>query len=511
VRWRSTTRWIALSLLVSLLTRGAFGEADVAALPASADVNVAEMQQQVAQVRGLPGATTPVVSLDRATMVTRLSRPLNTQRAIREFLTSQMLLEVLGATPQGFDLRQLQIDLLSEQLLALYDHGDHTIYLVTNAATGPTERLTVAHELTHALQDQSFDLGRLLPEQPENGDVGMAVQALVEGDAMVTMRIWGRQYLRPDEKRSLGDEATPSDPIMDAAPPFVRGELTFPYDAGWVFAQLLYQDGGFDAINQAFQDPPRSTEQILHPEKYAAREPPIVVAIPPLEDVLPGTWTTRRTDVLGELVLRLLLEPRVGWPVAEAAAAGWGGDAYTILEDDNGRRIVGFVTVWDSAQDAAEFYNAYVSATTSQYASAPIINEPSRVRWAIPSYQLQVLQTGSSVRLVYAPDASTLEAVDAQLSSATVSSSRSAPAAPRQVRPPSGQPAGPASSTTPTATVTVTSTTTAAGDVSTSVSVSVTPTVTPTSGSTSGSEPSGSTSTPTPTMPTPSTSNDNSE
>jgi hypothetical protein len=442
---------LAAGLLASVLTTSVLGGAAGAASPALGDLNLDEMRQQVAQVRGLPTAPAPIVTLDRAAIIARLSQPINAPQSVREFLTSQMLLEVLGAMPEGFDLRQLQLDVLNEQLLALYDHGDHSIYLVADATTGPTERLTLVHELSHALQDQSFDLGRMLPEQPENSDVGMAAQALVEGDAMVTMRVWGRQYLLPDEKRSLGDDTTPSDPVLDAAPTFVRGELTFPYDAGWIFAQLLYQDGGFDAINQAFADPPRSTEQILHPEKYAAHEAPIVVTLPALERVLPGSWTTRRTDVFGELALRLLLEPRVGWPVAESAAAGWGGDAYTILEDDSGRRIVGFVTVWDSKQDAAEFYNAYTSAVTDQYQSslAPLINDPSLLRWAVPGAQLQVLETGATVRFVYAPDAATLEAVDAQLSNASVSASTTAPVSPGRAVPPPSQTPTPALPATP--------------------------------------------------------------
>jgi len=447
-------RWLLAALLTLLLTGGPLLGHPAVASPAPADLNAAQLQDQVAQVRGLSfAAAQPVTSLDRVTMLARVSRPINADQSIREYLTSQMLLEVLGAIPPGFDLRQLQLNLLAEQVLALYDHNSHTIYLVSDAGAGPTERLTLAHELTHALQDQAFDLGRILPDQPANGDASMASQALVEGDAMVTMRIWGRQYLRPDEKRSLGDDPTPSDPVLDAAPPLVRGELAFPYDAGQIFAQLLYQEGGFTAINQAFMDPPRSTEQILHPEKYAVREAPITVTIDPLEQVLGRTWQTRRTDVFGELVLRLLLEPQVGWPVAEAAAAGWGGDAYTILEDTEGRRIVGLVTVWDSDGDAAEFYNAYLTTLDSIYGATqvPLIAEPSRVRLALPEYQVQLLKTGPIVRLVYAPNGDLLNIVDAALAASTVSAIPTSPG-PTAPRPSTAGPSTTVPSLTPTPT-----------------------------------------------------------
>jgi hypothetical protein len=229
---------------------------------------------------------------------------------------------------------------------------------------------------------------------------------------------------------------------MDAAPPLVRGELLFPYDAGWVFAQLLYQDGGFDALNQAFSRPPTSTEQILHPEKYTAGEQPVTVTIPPLEKSLGGTWVTRRTDVFGELVLRLLLEPSLGWPRAEAAAAGWGGDAYTILEDDSGRRIVAMVTAWDTEDDAAQMYNAWSESIPQVFSDAqPTLSIPSETRWSTADYQIQALTTGKIVRMVYAPDSVTLDRVDALLAEvAPDSSAPVTPAPPATVPAPSASP-----------------------------------------------------------------------
>jgi hypothetical protein len=189
-----------------------------------------------------------------------------------------------------------------------------------------------------------------------------------------------------------------------------------------VFAQLLFQDGGFAAVNQAFARPPRSTEQILHPEKYAANEMPVAVEIPPLERGLGGTWQTLRTDVFGELVLRLLLEPDVGWPTAEAAAAGWGGDAYTILEDASSRRVVAMVTVWDTEGDAAEMYNAFVQSIAAHHKGDQrrTLALPSMARWVVPEYQVQALKTDNVVRIVYAPDVLTLERVEAQLAGAAI-------------------------------------------------------------------------------------------
>jgi hypothetical protein len=433
-----------LTLLLSSLALLLGSSHGVTAAPGDQQAVVDEIGKQVSQVRGLPlSDSTPLSVLPRADLVSRLSKDLSTDKAVREFLTSQMLLEVLGAMPRGFDLRQLQLSLLDEQTIAVYDYDARTIFLVADALTGgdlgADTRLVVAHESTHALQDQAFGLKRILPADPPNSDASTAAHALVEGDAMLTMRIWGRQFLRPTEKRALGDDPTQPDPVLDAAPPLVRGELLFPYDAGWIFAQLLYQDGGFDALNQAFARPPTSTEQILHPEKYTAGEQPMSLTIPPLERTLGSSWVTRRTDVFGELVLRLLLEPSLGWPRAEAAAAGWGGDAYTILEDTNGKRVVAMVTAWDTEDDAAQMYNAWSDSIPMLFADAqPTLSIPSETRWSTADYQIQVLTTGNMVRIVYAPDTATLGLVDGVL--AGVTPEGGAPVPPSNLPAPSSSP-----------------------------------------------------------------------
>jgi hypothetical protein len=436
--WRSLRSISRFALLLPLLALLIGPSHRAVAAPAGQQSVVDEIARQVSQIRGLPlKSSPPAVAMPRAALVQRLSKELNTDLAVREFLTSQMLLEVLGAMERGFDLRQLQLKLLDEQTIAVYDFDEKTMYLVADAAPGgdlgADARLVVAHESTHALQDQSYNLKRILPADPPNSDAATAARALVEGDAMLTMRVWGRQFLRPGEKRALGDDAVPAkDPVMDSAPPLVRGELLFPYDAGWVFAQLLYQDGGFDALNQAFTRPPTSTEQILHPEKYTAGEQPVTVTIPPLERWLGSSWVTRRTDVFGELVLRLLLEPSMGWSTAEAAAQGWGGDAYTILEDTGGRRIVAMLTVWDTEEDAAEMYNAWSKSVPVVFKATAqqTLALPSQTRWSAGEYQIQALTTGKTVRLVYAPNAATLDLVDSVLADAATGVSPSTPANP---------------------------------------------------------------------------------
>lgn len=416
---------------------------------------VAEILREVAEVRDLPTkGDPPVAILPRAALVDRLTRGLNSERSVREFLTSQMLLEVLGVTRRGFDLRELQLRIVAENTLAAYDYQDRTVLIAADAVRdGDLDvggRLALAYELTHVLQDQHFQVRRIVPAPPDTGDAAMATRALVEGDAMLAMRAWGRQYLRPADKRDLGNATTPADPLLDDAPRLVQGGAMFPYDEGWAFAQRLHQDGGFAELNRAFARPPRSTEQVLHPEKYAADEQPVSVSIAPLEQSLGGSWRTLRTGVFGELALRLLLEPSVGRPTAVGAAAGWGGDGYTILEDGSGRRIVALMTVWDGDNEAAELFNAFADSVPSQYPieNRRLLEQAGIGRWAIPDGLVQVLTTGNTVRIVYAPDAATLDLVDAVISSARIGPT--GPVAPPPTQPPAPPvPEGPRATATP--------------------------------------------------------------
>ena len=415
--------------------------------PASID----DILRQTAELRSLEvRAPVPTATMDRGKLQVLLTGEYESDMAIREFRVSGILLETLGLIPAGFDLRLFQIDLLREQVGGFYHRQQRQLYLVADDdPLGALDKTIVAHEMTHALQDQHFDLKRLLPARGISDDGLMAATALLEGDAMVTMNQWGRRFLTPAEKLSL-DEPRPSSPALAAAPLIVRAELEFPYLEGLFFAIQLHQDGGgFEALNRALADPPRSTEQIIHPEKYLAREAPRPVVLPALNGALGEEWRLLRSDVLGELVLRVLIQDTLGWPDAEAAATGWGGDAYAVLEDATGRRLVILESAWDSEPDAAEFYNAYVRAVGRRFGASlrQVQAQPSRLRWSAPGMLIQALKTNDRVRLVFAPNELTLDAVDAQFAvglpdaAATPASAPPTPAAtPPAATPPAGDP-----------------------------------------------------------------------
>jgi hypothetical protein len=385
------------------------------------DGEVAEIRRQTSQIRGLePLAEVPLEVIDPSVLRGRLTAASQDERSVYRSVISQKLMAVLGLVTPDFDLLGALRDLRTEHAAGLYSARERRMYLVSSATMlGPLHKLTVSHELTHALQDQHFDLQNLGRQQDANGDRLIGIRSLVEGDARLTQLLWGRQFLTPDEKASLTNrDGTQGQSQLDQVPLVLRDELLFPYREGYQFVATLHRDGGYDAVNQAFRDPPQSSEQIIHPEKYPA-EAPVSAPMPALAEALGGSWRTLRTDVLGELDLRILIEHFSDRPTAETAAAGWGGDSVALLEDDAGRLVVVLNTVWDSDAEAAEFYNAFVPTVAARFGGdqSPTLEQPSLARWSTPIGPIQILKTAERVLVTFAPDEETLEATAAQFRS----------------------------------------------------------------------------------------------
>jgi hypothetical protein len=226
------------------------------------------------------------------------------------------------------------------------------------------EEMVLVHELTHALQDQTFDLRRFIADDPLS-DEATARTALVEGDASLVMFDWfAAEKTLSSALRSAGNQAAgasglPGAKEMAAAPPWLRATLEFGYLEGYLFCLSVRQKGGQELLDRAFtQDPPRSSEQILHPEKWhTQRDDPIVLPWPDLTRELPGARKLAEGQ-LGELGIWILLREatrdREAANAAETAAAGWGGDRFAVYEKD-GRRLLAWITEWDSETDAGEF------------------------------------------------------------------------------------------------------------------------------------------------------------
>lgn len=250
-----------------------------------------------------------------------------------------------------------------EHLLAFYDRSSHVVHArrdphLPNGDEGL--KLLLAHEVGHALQAQHFPEPKFATL--DNEDERLARLALFEGDAMLTMLAFqAREGFVPLRRRLLaavqksGDVATferasGMDQEAESMPALTRTRLEFPYESGLLFVGDLFRTGGFELVNRAFEKVPVTTEQVLHPERYLAGDRPVSVRAPQTPDgynaVVEGT--------VGELLTRLALSACVKAPVAVAAAEGWGGDAFKIVEKDQLAGLL-WATTWDTAGDARQF------------------------------------------------------------------------------------------------------------------------------------------------------------
>ncbi|HXG25903.1 MAG TPA: hypothetical protein VNL94_03505 [Candidatus Binatia bacterium] len=324
----------------------------------------AEIRAAVEEIRGLrPTEEVEPVTLDEAQLIENLQAEFDKENTPEEIRLSEDSLITFGLLPEGSDLRQIMLDFQSGQVAGYYSPDQDRLFVVSRSgAIGSIERVTYAHEFTHQLQDQNMDLGSLGLDADDNSDGVLAALALVEGDAVSVQVSWMLANLGPAELGELLESAL--DPkameALERAPVYVRETTIFQYQQGPAFVSSLMTGGGYDPVNEAYLDPPKSTEQVLHPEKYAEREAPSIPSLPDgVAASLGEGWSEATRDTLGELVLGLWLRIN-GVPRAEAdaAAAGWGGDRMLMVRGPDGAIGIGLVTTWDSTTDAQEFLQA---------------------------------------------------------------------------------------------------------------------------------------------------------
>lgn len=254
-------------------------------------------------------------------------------------------LHALRLADPGDDEEEDEQDLLDDSVVGFYDQYEKRLYVRGTTLTSYV-RLVIVHELTHAWQDQWFDLTRL-DESVETNDQDIALRSLVEGDATRTEDAW-----RDEQPRAVRDEISVTEDAFDAevGDDPSRATLTlaamfgFPYDVGPDFVEALAKKGGNAAIDRAFTHPPVSTEQVLHPARYLTPDQPTPVG-PPTAD---GKVVDRGT--LGEVGLILVIAHGDIDEKALRAAAGWDGDAY-VTWASGGRTCTRLVVAMDDATE----------------------------------------------------------------------------------------------------------------------------------------------------------------
>ena len=268
----------------------------------------------------------------------------------------------LGIIERDADLAQILTDVYADIVLGFYDTDEDKMYLLSEKDEFTlNDRLTVAHEVTHALQQYEFDIGGLRDGIESNGDRRMALRALIEGDALISELLYMLTYFDEDQQAEAQSNRGSEDlTAFYAAPAFIQSAITFPYSEGYQFAVNLYlKSNDFSHINLAYETLPASTEQIIHPEKYDAGEEPIEVSIPNPTELLGTGWAAIERNVMGELFLRSFLESELEREVAASAAAGWGGDQFLLIETRDIDDALVIFSVWDTEEDAREFADSF--------------------------------------------------------------------------------------------------------------------------------------------------------
>jgi hypothetical protein len=278
----------------------------------------------------------------------------------------ERVLAMLGLLPPDVRLREVLGEALTEEVAGYYVPRTETMALVRGAGLGGLlAEVTLAHELTHALEDQRFDI------EPHGAsgflsDRAVADAALREGSATLAMVEYvaltqgGGQDLPPEVRRRLLEELDElALPASSGLPRYVREGLVFSYAAGAIFVSRLESRGGWAAVDRAFgEDAPVSSEQIMHPRKYEAGERPVRVRLRGVRAALPsGARVVARGD-LGEFDTEQFLRDANGRRRSEEAAAGWGGSALELWRLPDGGDVLVMAWAWDTERDAGEFVAA---------------------------------------------------------------------------------------------------------------------------------------------------------
>ncbi len=319
---------------------------------------LASIEQEVELIRGID--TPPPAGhtfVDRAGMRAQLNELLNDPEVVEQIVKQSTLLKLLGVIPQDSDLTALYESMLGGQVLGLYDPEKEEFFVLRDDDSGPgslgTEaRLTYAHEYVHRLQDYVFDL-EVVTDRHIDEDMLIAISALVEGDATTAQTVYMLQNFDSQELSDLFESITAAQADLEPVPYFLQRSLEFAYVEGAAFVIELARTGGFAAVDDAFINLPRSTEQILHPEKYFGAELPVELDVP--DDAMGTGWSVQAESVLGEFSLKTWLEA-LGSEQAGVALAGWGGDSYAVFVNEAGVTAFGMMIAWDADGEAAEFF-----------------------------------------------------------------------------------------------------------------------------------------------------------
>jgi hypothetical protein len=339
-------------------------------IPVEMSAELDEIEAQVSNMRGLtlPQDFQPDV-YSQAELEQYFTTWMDDNYSEEEEFQDLVTLSYLGLMPPEFSLYDFLSQRFAEQTFGFYDIPSNQMVLVPGAQMDPLTRVAYAMQVVEAGLDASLDLDGAYSYNDATCDVVpdqcAAVQALIAGDQTLTSALWMMENMTPADQTemvNLSDEASQNS-VMTEAPLFFQEDNAFPYTVGVEFVSAIYQQGGWEAVNQVYNNPPLSTEHIMHPDRYPA-DVPLEVTLPDLLPVLGEGWELLDQNTLGEWSLLLVftsgVDPAARQEITSAMSAvtGWGGDLYsTYFNPNTGQVVLVSKVTWDTPEDAQEYYD----------------------------------------------------------------------------------------------------------------------------------------------------------
>ena len=284
-----------------------------------------------------------------------------------EIRADELSLKMFGLVPQNFDLKKSTIDLLTEQAAAFYDYDEKKLFLLDDPDSNAAgETTTLAHELSHALADQYFNLENFMEDTPRNDDENLAHTAVVEGQASWLMIAYELKHAGQDPVptaemlKSVADsgESSMSDyPVLKNSPLYIQQSLLFPYSQGTMFFDAVFHKLGKAAFAEVFTHPPANSSQIIHPDRYFSHEKPSEPALPKLDQ-----QSREVTDgSMGEFDHQILLQQYLGASKATELAPHLRAGHFKIVtpKGRDPKPVLLYAAEWDSPQSTSDYFDAY--------------------------------------------------------------------------------------------------------------------------------------------------------
>jgi len=382
---------------------------------------LSKMEKQVAEVRELPlKKSITFRSCSEAGVRAQINESISRQTPAEELEADRKLLVALGLVKPEENLKQTLTNVYTEQIAGSYNEEDKEITVVEGKGLGTImDELTIVHEITHALQDQNFHLDRPpLDNEAYSGDNNLAIESLAEGDAMTAMLDYAKEYvdmakLLKEELKGLEGSQVSSEQL-DRAPLYIRRSLLFPYEEGMVFVIALKERKGIAGIDAAFADPPLSSEQIMHPDKYIGRrDNPRTVPLADISGILGKKWKMINSDTLGEFDVGVWFEQLSGMIASRDVAGGWGGNTIQYYRGPGGKYVVVNAFVWDTPADARQFFDGYAGLIEDRFGkkAGEVEASPARDVWKADGEYFYSGLAGDGTLCIQAPDRATLDLV----------------------------------------------------------------------------------------------------